>query len=373
MLTAVLVVAMFMAVPLSVTFDSDADYGSGEAGYTVEFTEKASAAELEDIDTSVLEIAVDVASDIAGSIGFRVGDMELTAGTMETFTYKGSMGQKAGSGKLTAISSKDVDATKLSVTFTADSDSPLFSGTEYTTPKQKETMDAIIDYFGTSTAHAGDKLVITADSVRSVNSERQDYEYGSRNESQCYETSHIDTYGQLMDTKAVITYKPVSGAEKSITLDLDVQSLSEVDVTYNYAKDLKDVAPGDKANITIKGVPKTLSYSFKVTVGDTDYRIDDIESDDGESSASLPVYPRDKTSIAVETSFKEFCDTVKGSENVTVEVGYDKAESSYNSAVDDVSTTSKKKTNLVPIIIGVVVAVVVIGGIAAFVIVKKKS
>jgi len=372
MLTAVFVVAMFMAVPLSVTFDSDADYGSGEAGYTVEFTEKASAAELEDIDTSVLEIAGDVAENIAESIGFSVWDMEVTAGTMETFTYKGSMGQKAGSGKLTAISSKDVDATKLSVTFTADSDSPLFSGTEYTTPKQKETMDAIIAYFGTSTVHAGDKLVITADSVRSVSSERQDYEYGSRNDSQCYETSHIDTYGQLMDTKAVITYKPVSGAEKSITIDLDVQSLSEVDVTYNYAKDLKDVTPGEMVNITIKGVPKTLSYSFKVTVGDTDYRIDDIESDDGESSASVPVYPRDKTSIAVEPTFKVFCDTVKGSENVTVEVGYDKAESSYDSAVDDISTTSKK-TNLVPIIIGVVVAVVVIGGIAAFVIVKKKA
>ena len=82
---------------------------------------------------------------------------------------------------------------------------------------------------------------------------------------------------------------------------------------------------------------------------------------------------KDKTDIKVNTALKTFCDNLKDSENVTTQVGYDKAESVYNSAADEVSSSGGGGVNIVLIVVIVIVVIALIGGAAFFIAKKKKA
>ena len=366
---AVLVVAMFMAVPLAVAYDSDAAYGNGDAGYTLETNEKASAAELTAVGLSKEQILEFGGSAIAESVGFDVTDM-TSSPTAETFTFKKSAGEKADSGTMTSVTSMELEATKLSVTFTAQFDEPMFPDAADTSPKMAEAINAIKAYFQKSTFTTGDRIIVSTDSVKFIDTDKKMITYGDKDETKCLETSSVDTDGFLLDTKAVITYKPVTGAERSITVDVSAESINEINCTDEYAKDLKDVSDGDFYNVKTKFSTKSLSYSLKYTVGDNDYKVDDIESADTEVTVPAMAFAKDKSDVSVNASLKTFCDNLKDSDNVKTQVGYDKAESAYDSAVDEVSP-AKKKTPVALIVVGVVAAVVVIGAVAFFVVKKK--
>ena len=130
------------------------------------------------------------------------------------------------------------------------------------------------------------------------------------------------------------------------------------------------MSDGDFYNVKTKFSTKSLSYSLKYTVGDDDYKVDDIESPDTEVTVPAMAFAKDKSDVSVNASLKTFCDNPKDSDNVKTQVGYDKAESAYDSAVDEVSP-AKKKTPVALIVVGVVAAVVVIGAVAFFVVKKK--
>ena len=370
-LSAILAVAMFFTLPLAVAVGSDADYGTGEAGYTLEFSEKASEAELLKVDTSYVQIAEIVGLEIASSAGLDLRDLYATEQSMKTLKSEVSKGEKVESGKATSVTSQSYDITDFKVVLTSDVATVIIDDMG-ASPKMTEAINAIKTFFGTDTFSPGDMITITADSVKYVGATEQNAEYGEKNDTQCLQTSQKNVDNEKIVTKATIAYKPLAGESKSITVDVDAKSIDETTYNYVYGKDLKDVNNYDSIKVKMKMVPKSLSYNLKISVNDTDYKVDDILSETVEMESPSIAIVKDKTDIKVNTALKTFCDNLKDSENVTTQVGYDKAESMYDSAANEVSS-SGGGVNIVLIVVIVIVVIAVIGAIAFFIIKKKKA
>lgn len=370
-LSAVLAVAMFLTVSFAVAVDSDADYGTGDAGYTLEFTEKATSAELTKVDMSYEEIGSNIGTEIASVTGIDLTDLTVTDVSMESLNCEISRGEKVENGKSTGVSSQSYDVKKFSVTFTAYLTTTMFDDIS-ASAKMTEAINAVKSYFGTDSFNSGDTVKITAESVTYIGTIEQIAEYGDKNDTQCLQTSQENRYGEKLVTKATITFKPSGGTEKSITVDVDSRTDYKVNYTYEYGKDLKDVENMSMITIKMKYAPESFNYSLKVSVNGTDYKVDDIKMTDEEMTSPAMAIVKEKSDIKLSTGLKTFCDNLKDSDNVKTGVGYDKAMSEYNSATGDISP-SGGGSNIILIVVIVVVILAVIGGVAFFVIKKKKA
>ena len=370
-LSAVLAVAMFFTVPLAVAVGSDADYGTGEAGYTLEFDEKATNIELAKVKQSRNDIGGNIGEEIAAAAGIDLTNLYVTNVSMDSLKCEVSKGEKVESGKVTGITSDSYDVKKFSVTLKSDLTTTMFDEDTIST-KMLEAISAIKTYFGTSSFHDGDTVTITAESVSMIVTSEQITEYGDKNDTECLQTGATTKNAEKLITKADITYKPAGGTGKTITVDVDARTEFKMVYTNVYAKDLKDVEYGDFFTEKMKYTPESFSYSLKITVNGTDYKVDDIKAVEEELSGTLMAVVKEKSSIEVTPSLKTFCDDLKDSENVKTGVGYDKAMSEYNSATGDVSP-SGGGPNIVLVVVIVVVILAVIGGVAFFVIKKKKA
>ena len=370
-LSAVLAVAMFFTMPLAVAVGSDADYGTGDAGYTLEFDEKATNDELARVEQSRNDIGYNIGEEIAAAAGIDLTNLYVTDVSMDTLKCEVSKGEKVESGKVTGITSDSYDVKKFSVTLKSDLTTSMFDEDTIST-KMLEAINAIKAYFGTNSFHSGDTVTITAESVSMIVADEQISEYGEKNDTQCLQSGQTNTNCAKLITKATIAYKPAGGTEKSITVDVNTHSEIEMVYTYVYGKDLKDVNNYDAITVKMKYTPKSFDYSLKITVDGTDYKVDDIKAVEEEMSSPAIAIVKEKSDVKVITGLKTFCDKLNDSENVKTTVGYDKAMSEYNSAVDDVSP-SGGGNNIVLIVVIVVVILAVIGGVAFFIIKKKKA
>ncbi len=369
LLTAVLVVAMFMAVPVAVAYDSDA-YTDGETGYTVTFTDKADDSELTQLGTTKSSVVNSAAGSVMGVFNFEFYTFKSTVDNIGTFEYTTADGAMVKGKTRTVLSATDLEVKGLKVTYTATSQTDMFDIDDSNTAKEKAMAEAMAAYFGTDKLSPGDTLVLEV-SGRIEGALWFENNYADMNETQCLLEKRTSKISEVNKTEATLTFTPNGGIAKSITMKCDTMIGGSGTSTYDYGKPLSEVKAGDKVTVKEDVDSMNNDLSIKATIGDKDYYIDDLKPEgDDEDTYQQTVSIVLQSDIAIPDYMVEEIASFADTDNVKFDKSYSAAKSEFDSVYDDGFPAKKSK---LPLIIGGVVAAVVIIGIVAFFIIRKKA
>ena len=371
-LAALAVAAMFAALPFAVAFDSEA-YTDGEAGYVVKSSDKITDAEELASGMSKESMLSDAFGFVLDAAGFSEStyfwDLTVSEGT---FSYESSSGQKVDGKEYTTFASTRIaDAKGVKGTYSFSYTTALLEDPDYATPDEAKVINAVAELFGTSTAHSGDMLEVTFDGG-CISAFKSTSSYEDMNSTECLMGSGTMESASSADLDATITFTPSGGTPRSISVSFSVNSKTAVTADYDYGKDLSEVKAGDQVTIKCKLKSNSASYSQKVTVDGTSYKVDDLEDDMPSSWTEYDTADvRTQEYVRVEPTFTAYIDGLTDSDNVKYSKGYDAAESQYGDDFSDASPAKAK--NYLPFVVGGIIFLILVGVAAAMILVKKKE
>ncbi len=371
-LAAAFIIAMMLAVPIMVSYDSDAAINEGEAGYCIDMVNPTD----EEIDKyGVMTKASDIVTEARFVIGiFNKFAFESPVVTADSYSSKYAHGMKLYSDAVKDINSEIVDAQGVTITYTADSNGSLLYD-EYTYDEDYQAaMKAIKKYFGDDVA-IGDILKITG---------KVKTEYSAENVGHLavvkdgVKVAKSGENAQYFVTDLDLTIEFTHGGEtKTITATSDFKFKMERDIEYDYHgtayTDLTDTSP-----CTIRYGPDT----YTDMDGDVTYRVDgDKYSAEYTLTPLSPydtkatLYTDDMLNSTLSDLKKEAAAIPAGAANVTIGREYSDAESAFDEVVIDVAIDDLAKMLLIigAVVIGIIVLLVVVIIVIVVVARKKKK
>ena len=367
---AVLVAAFMLVTPLAVTFDSDAEIAEAEAGYSSEGTNEATDAQL---------LAAGLATRNAAITGnlftlltvFNL--LPVTAVTdAESFTVYSAEGEQYGDSFARKLSTTGSDVKNITATFTFTADCKLVvvdpSDIE-SSEGLKEAADAIKAYLGED-VKTGDKLVVKGDASMYYATERRtDFAY--IDDTSAVATKDTETSYNVMSSDFTIELIKSGETEgKSIKMNASISGSDVETTTYTYAKEIKDLKPGDECSYVTHYDADISSDEMTFKVDGKNYDVKPKDTPHEDEKGNEPVDIKTVSNIKVSDSLQNKVDTYTGSDHATVKKSFDDAQSSYDDIQKKVDGEKKSK---LPLIIGGVAAAVVIIGIVAFFVVRKRA
>ena len=370
-LAAAFIIAMMLAVPIMVSYDSDAAINEGEAGYSIDMVNPTD----EEIDKyGVMTKASDIVTEARFVIGiFNKFAFESPVVTADSYSSKYAHGMKLYSDAVKDINSEIVDAQGVTITYTADSNGSLLYD-EYTYDEDYQAaMKAIKQYLGDEVA-VGDVLKITG-KVKTEYSAENVGHLAVVKDGVKVAKSGDNTQYFVTDIDVTIAFTH-GGETKTITATSNFRFMMERPVEYDY----HGVAYSDltsTSKCTIKYGPDT--YSFMK--GDVTYK---VNGDDHSAEYTLtPLAPYETTATLLTDDMlnatladlkAEAAAIPAGTANVTIGREYSDAESAFDEVVVDVAVDDLAKLLLIigAVVIGIIVLLVVVIIVIVVVMRKKK-
>lgn len=368
MFVAVAIVAVMLAVPLSIPVNADAAFTEEEAGYCTTM-DNPTASELASMGTSEKnELLGAVESLLRYFNGARYGDTSGVTTSKDSLYKEVSGGESVSSDSVTMLSTEKLEIKNVKITMPVVSAGDLMvTDTSELNEKEIAAVNAIKEYLGATVA-VGDKVIITGDVSTSM-ATKMVVKYAMVGESNCTHEKTTMKINVITDTSLTIELiKSGDESGKTVKIVSNAKGYTETTTTYEYDKDYSELTGGEAGKM-VYDVTNDFTYDYHFAVDGENYDLYEASKTPEPVPCTAVIVPQ--SSIKVDPALKaEIASLPDSSGNIKVGKEYSDAESAY-SAIE--KEAGKKGANLVLIIVGVVVAVVIIGGVAFFVIKKKKA
>lgn len=348
--TLALIMSIFvlLSVPLLTAVDTEAV--DSEAGYSITVNKNATYEEYSFADRA------DDFDDILRTFMGALNDLDFELLSVDSYSSETSYGEKVSGLEKTQIMTYAYEFDDFIASYIVTSSEPVIDGYDYLESVEKTYADAVCAYFGTDTYNVGDKIVLEGDVEVDVSMVSKDT-YVQVGDKLLRVSESNEYYGKI-EADIDMRYIPVSGAPKTIEIDLDVKLKAEENVSNTYSKAYSDLV--DDEDYTSKTVYTTHIYKndSKIEIDGKDYDFLDTSSLDQDETETKQVHLRNASVLETDVPMP----TGTSTDNVKYTSGYIASESARDKVVDDVKDDSAKgdDSDDTALIIGIVLAVVVI-------------
>ena len=367
-IAAVFVVAVMMAVPVAVSFDSDAGAVPNEIGYSFEMTNPTDQ-ELNDFGVNKQEYTMMMVGEILDKY-CNDAIYGVPTVTIGAFSYEESEGDQVKATSQRTIWTRVMQSEDVNIELPVTTAGKIVTtNTNGMKAEDYAIVKAIDGYLGS--AAVGDKIVITGYIKLKMAMEETDNYKGLNVAKLVLSENKTVTYASMDCDLTVKLVKSGQTDGKSIDVVVDQSAVMTSTYSYEYQDPVAEITGTTVCFITNDVSEKMSGKAF--------VKVDGKEYDMADEDAALPDAPEESTAAF---SMKEAGEiTVSGAlqaainalhqstDNVTVGMEYSDASSAFSDVKNDVDP---EKRSVLPFIIAGV-AVVVIIGVAAVVISKKKK
>ena len=370
-LAVALIAAMVLAVPVMVSFDSDAEITDGEAGYSIKMVNPTD----DEIATyGIGPKAWDIVTE-ARYVTYIFNTTQYGGNytvTSDTYESKFAEGLKQCSDYFENVNTECMKAEGVTITFTATSSGDLLKDEDYEPDDVKAAIEAVKDHFGND-VDIGDELRFTG-KIKTEFSAKVKTDLAKVTDGQNVVTGiGIEQY-YVTDIDVTIAFTH-EGKTKTISATSDFKFMLERSAEYDFhGTEYSQITPS--TSCTVKYGPD--KYSFRT--GDIDYKVGDKDCSIDYAftpRADHDTYATILTDVQLNTALNNMKSDAaaypSGTANVTVDREFSDAESAYADVMVDVVGDDLMKILMIigGVVLGVI-ALIVIAIIVIVVVMRKK-